>query len=217
MVKPIWKLWIGSFCRFRTNKNCRCATEETAKGKRVLKTREWSTKKSSGILCGKVSECVKIAKKYFSQRKISTVCRILGVSRSSYYRQAKEQKEEEKQLEQHIISTFAKHKGNYGRIRIKKALEREHIKAGRINILIAKILILFFIKKICNFLILYIKGKKWIDRFAYKCLWLQSPIFVIPLIMGVEYTTLYFFPFFIKLYTLILFSLSKSEILSFSV
>jgi len=107
-----------------------------------------------------VSECVKIAKKYFSQRKISTVCRILGVSRSSYYRQAKEQKEEEKQLEQHIISTFAKHKGNYGRIRIKKALEREHIKAGRINILIAKILILFFIKKICNFLILYIKGKK---------------------------------------------------------
>ena len=77
-----------------------------------------------------MSECVKIAKKYFSQRKISTVCRILGVSRSSYYRQAKEQKEEEKQLEQRIISTFAKHKGNYGRIRIKKALEREHIKVS---------------------------------------------------------------------------------------
>ena len=29
-----------SFCRFRTSKKCRCATEETAKGKRVLKTGE---------------------------------------------------------------------------------------------------------------------------------------------------------------------------------
>ncbi len=55
------------------------------------------------------------------------MCRILGVSRSSYYRKIKPMKDEEIRLEDLIVSTFKKHKKAYGRIRIKKELEKENV------------------------------------------------------------------------------------------
>lgn len=44
------------------------------------------------------------------------------MSRSAYYRTAKEQDSEEIELEKAVINCFEKHKGNYGRIRIRKEL-----------------------------------------------------------------------------------------------
>ena len=44
------------------------------------------------------------------------------MSRSEYYRIAKEQDSEEKELEKVVVHCFGKHKGNYGRIRIRKEL-----------------------------------------------------------------------------------------------
>ncbi len=44
------------------------------------------------------------------------------MSRSEYYRISKEQDNEEKELEKEVINCFRKHKGNYGRIRIRKEL-----------------------------------------------------------------------------------------------
>ena len=59
--------------------------------------------------------------------KTSEVCRLLGVSRSEYYRIAKEQDSEEKELEKAIIHCFEKNKGNYGRIRIRRELLGEGV------------------------------------------------------------------------------------------
>ena len=61
------------------------------------------------------------------QYKTSEVCRLLGVSRSEYYRIPKEQDNEEKELEKEVINCFEKHKGNYGRIRIRKELLRKGV------------------------------------------------------------------------------------------
>ena len=49
------------------------------------------------------------------------------MSRSAYYRVSKTKDSEEKKLEKAVINCFEKHKGNYGRIRIKKELARENI------------------------------------------------------------------------------------------
>ena len=47
---------------------------------------------------------------------------MLGVSRSEYYYEAKQQESEEKELEKAVINCFNKNKGNYGRIRIRREL-----------------------------------------------------------------------------------------------
>ena len=70
--------------------------------------------------------------------KTSEVCRLLGVSRSEYYRIPKEQDNEEKELEKEVINCFEKHKGNYGRIRIRKELLRQGVAISEYRI--AKIL-----------------------------------------------------------------------------
>ena len=44
------------------------------------------------------------------------------MSRSEYYRISKKQDSERNQLENHVINCFKRHKGNYGRIRIRKEL-----------------------------------------------------------------------------------------------
>lgn len=72
------------------------------------------------------------------QYKTSEVCRLLGVSRSEYYRIPKEQDNEEKELEKEVINCFEKHKGNYGRIRIRKELLRKGVAISEYRI--AKIL-----------------------------------------------------------------------------
>ena len=49
------------------------------------------------------------------------------MSRSAYYRVNKTKESEEIEVEKAVINCFEKHKGNYGRIRIKKHLERTGI------------------------------------------------------------------------------------------
>ena len=49
------------------------------------------------------------------------------MSRSTFYRVSKSKESEEIELEKAIINCFEKHKGNYGRIRIKKALFQDGI------------------------------------------------------------------------------------------
>ena len=44
------------------------------------------------------------------------------MSRSEYYRISKKQDSERNQLENYVINCFKRHKGNYGRIRIRKEL-----------------------------------------------------------------------------------------------
>ena len=65
---------------------------------------------------------MKFAKKELNNYKTSEVCKLLGVSRSEYYRVCQEQDNEEKEIEKEVINCFEKHKGNYGRIRIRKEL-----------------------------------------------------------------------------------------------
>ena len=47
------------------------------------------------------------------------------MSRSTYYRISKTKESEEIECEKAVINCFEKHKGNYGRIRIKKELARK--------------------------------------------------------------------------------------------
>lgn len=52
------------------------------------------------------------------------------MSRSTFYRIAKVKKSDEIELEKAVINCFKKHKGNYGRIRIKKTLSRIGVTAS---------------------------------------------------------------------------------------
>lgn len=56
------------------------------------------------------------------------------MSRSEYYRLCKELNSEEKALEEAVINCFKKHKGNYGRIRIREALLEDGIKISEYRI-----------------------------------------------------------------------------------
>ena len=49
------------------------------------------------------------------------------MSRSAYYRVPKTKESEEIEIEKTVINCFEKHDGNYGRIRIKKDLERQGV------------------------------------------------------------------------------------------
>ena len=56
------------------------------------------------------------------------------MSRSEYYRVFKEQDNEEKELERAVINCFEKHKGNYGRIRIRRDLLSKGISVSEYRI-----------------------------------------------------------------------------------
>jgi transposase InsO family protein len=56
------------------------------------------------------------------------------VSRSEYYHIAKEPDNEEKELEKAVINCFKKHRGNYGRIRIRKELLRQCVNISEYRI-----------------------------------------------------------------------------------
>ena len=58
------------------------------------------------------------------------VCRILQVSRSAFYRKASTRKEKETEVEEAVVTCFKKHKSRYGRIRIRKELEKAGIQVG---------------------------------------------------------------------------------------
>ena len=62
------------------------------------------------------------------------MCRLLGVSRSEYYYEEVQQESEEIEEERGVIHCFEKHKGNYGRIRIRKELLREDIDVSEYRI-----------------------------------------------------------------------------------
>ena len=49
------------------------------------------------------------------------------MSRSSYYREAKKKEREEEEIEKAVIHCYERNHGNYGRIRVRKELEREGI------------------------------------------------------------------------------------------
>lgn len=66
--------------------------------------------------------------------KVSEVCRLLGVSRSEYYYEETQQESEEIEEETAVIHCFEKHKGNYGRIRIRKELLRENVDVSEYRI-----------------------------------------------------------------------------------
>ena len=55
------------------------------------------------------------------------VCRLLKVSKSGYYSHKCKTDSEKTFVEKEVINCFEKHKGNYGRIRIKKALAEKGI------------------------------------------------------------------------------------------
>ena len=60
------------------------------------------------------------------------------MGRSEYYRNPKVSESEEKEIEEAVIHCFEKHKGNYGRIRIRKELQNSGIEVSEYRI--AKIL-----------------------------------------------------------------------------
>ena len=58
----------------------------------------------------------------------------MGVSRSIYYRENKQADNEETEIEKAVINCFKKNHGNYGRIRIRKALLKERIRVSESKI-----------------------------------------------------------------------------------
>ena len=58
------------------------------------------------------------------------VCKVLQVSRSAYYRKSEQREEKEIEIEEAVIRCFRENKGRYGRIRIRKALEKKEIAVG---------------------------------------------------------------------------------------
>lgn len=68
---------------------------------------------------------MKFAKERLKKHQTSEVCRLLGVSRSEYYRKNKRTENEEKAIEEDVINCFFDNHRNYGRIRIRKALQQE--------------------------------------------------------------------------------------------
>lgn len=78
------------------------------------------------------------AKKELSGYDTSTVCRVLRVSKSGYYKHIAKSESEKTEAENKVINCFKRHSGNYGRIRIRKALLDEGVDISEYKI--AKIL-----------------------------------------------------------------------------
>ena len=120
--------------RKRTSAKRGRRVKEAAQRKRTLKNGERNTKKSSDILREAPCRRIKFAKEELGIAKISEVCKLLGVSRSEYYRVPKMKESEEIALEKAVINCFNKHKGNYGRIRIRRELLLKGIKISEYRI-----------------------------------------------------------------------------------
>ena len=68
---------------------------------------------------------MKFAKAELKKYKVSEVCKLLGVSRSEYYREPVKTDNEGNEIEEAVINCFKKHKRNYGRVRIRRELLTE--------------------------------------------------------------------------------------------
>ena len=77
---------------------------------------------------------MKFAKEELKDYPISEVCRILGISRSEYYREPTKSDSEKTAKELAVIHCFQAHDRNYGRIRIKKELVKENIELSEYRI-----------------------------------------------------------------------------------
>ena len=77
---------------------------------------------------------MKFAKEELKDYPISEVCRILGISRSEYYRDPTKSDSEKTAKELAVSHCFQAHDRNYGRIRIKKELVKENIELSEYRI-----------------------------------------------------------------------------------
>ena len=77
---------------------------------------------------------MRFAKEELKGYPVSKVCKVLGVSKSSYYKQGKRTEKEEKEEEEAVIQSFQKNHGRYGRIRIRKELQRKGIEVSEYRI-----------------------------------------------------------------------------------
>jgi putative transposase len=64
----------------------------------------------------------------------SKVCEIIGVSRSGFYRKPVKAQSEKMEEERAVVNCYEKHKGNYGRIRIRKELMRAGVSVSEYRI-----------------------------------------------------------------------------------
>ena len=120
-------IWKRSVRRKRISAERGSETEEIGKRKRAIANGGRNTKKSSGILCERKGERIRFAKDRLGEYDTREVCRIIGVSTSGYYKERKQSESEKTAEENAVIHCFEKNKANYGRIRIRKALQREGI------------------------------------------------------------------------------------------
>lgn len=77
---------------------------------------------------------MRFAKGELKEYPVSEVCQIIGVSRSSYYREPVKSDSEKTAEEMAVIRCFCAHDRNYGRIRIKKELAKENIDVSEYRI-----------------------------------------------------------------------------------
>ncbi len=65
---------------------------------------------------------MRFAKEELKEYPVSRVCELLGVSRGGFYKPPRQTRDEEKKIEEAVISSFRRNKERYGRIRIRKEL-----------------------------------------------------------------------------------------------
>ena len=65
---------------------------------------------------------MRFAKEELQEYPVSKVCELLGVSRGGFYKPPRQPRDEEKKIEEAVISSFRRNKERYGRIRIRKEL-----------------------------------------------------------------------------------------------
>lgn len=77
---------------------------------------------------------MRFAKEELKEYPVSEVCRVLGVSKSTYYKVSARTEKEEKEEEKAVVQSFAENHGRYGRIRIRKELQRKGIEISEYRI-----------------------------------------------------------------------------------
>ena len=77
---------------------------------------------------------MRFAKEELKEYPVSEVCKVLGVSKSNYYKERKRTEKEEKEEEKAVVQSFAENHGRYGRIRIRKELQRKGIEISEYRI-----------------------------------------------------------------------------------
>ena len=77
---------------------------------------------------------MRFAKEELKEYPISEVCRVIGVSRSNYYRMPVHKDSEKTAIEKAVVHCFYAHDRNYGRIRLRKELAKQGIELSEYRI-----------------------------------------------------------------------------------